>query len=84
MTKAMIVSGRVNPDLASRIDRLAARIDRPRGWIVAQALERYVTAELDLIDSLDEAEAQIDRGEFYTQAQMEAWFEDRHRRQAAE
>lgn len=84
MTKAIIVSGRVDVDLAGRLDQLATKLERPRGWVVAKAIERYVAAELSLIESLDEAEAQIDRGEFLTQEQMEAWFNNRFAKHAAE
>ena len=54
------------------------KLERPRGWVVARALARFVAEELALIDSLDEAEAQIDSGEFYTQEQMKEWFAARH------
>jgi len=63
----------VTADVSSKLDRLAERFDRSRGWIVAKAVAHYVETELELQESLDEAERQIDRGEFYTQEEMEAW-----------
>ena len=61
----------------AKLDSLAARSGRSRDAIAAAALDSYVAAELELIESLDEAEAQIERGEFHTQEQMEIWFEER-------
>lgn len=74
----IVVTTRIATDLASELDRLADKLGRSRGWVVARAIERFVAEELSLLDSLDEAEAQIDRGEFYTQDEMKAWFAARH------
>ena len=68
------VTARINDELAAQLDRLAAGYDRPRGWVIAKALERYLPEELDLLDSLAEAEADIEAGQFYTQEQMEDMF----------
>ncbi|URW75194.1 ribbon-helix-helix protein, CopG family [Sphingomonas donggukensis] len=68
-----VISGRVSADLSTKLDRLAERLDRSRAWIVAKAVEHYVESELELQDSLDEAERQIDRGEVFTQDEMDAW-----------
>lgn len=73
MARAAVVSARVEDDLAGALDQLAQRLDRPRGWIVAQAVRQYVTAEMEFLGSLDEAERQIDRGDYFSQDQMEAW-----------
>lgn len=78
MTKSVVITSRIATDLASELDRLADKLGRSRGWVVAQAIEQFVTAELNLLDSLDEAEAQIDRGEYFTQEEMKAWFAARH------
>ena len=37
-----VVTAHVPADLAKRIDGLADRLDRPRGWVVKEALEAYV------------------------------------------
>jgi len=76
MSKTAVITGRVAKETAVRLDRLAERLDRSRGWLVARAVEQFVATETELLDSLDEAERQIDRGEYYTQEQMEAWVAD--------
>ena len=73
MTKTAVVTGRVADETVAKLDRLAERLDRSRGWIVARAVEQYIAEESELLDSLDEAERQIDRGEYITQEEMVAW-----------
>ena len=84
MAKAALVSGLVDDTVASSLDRLAARLHRGREAIVAEAVEAFVEDQNAFLDSLDEAERQIDRGEFFTQAEVETWFEARRGRAALE
>ncbi|WP_084584566.1 CopG family ribbon-helix-helix protein [Sphingomonas azotifigens] len=83
MSKTAVITGRVPEALSDQLDRLAERMDRSRSWVVSQAIEAFVAAETQLLDSLDEAERQIDRGEFRTQAQMEEWVTELRRGTAA-
>ena len=73
MSKTTVITGRVAEETSAKLDRLAARMERSRAWIVARAVEEFVLSETDLLDSLDKAEEQIDRGEFLAQEEMEAW-----------
>ena len=84
MVKAALVSGLVDDSVASSLDRLATRLHRGRDAIVAEAVETFVEDQNAFLDSLDEAERQIDRGEFFTQAEVETWFEARRGRAAPE
>jgi predicted transcriptional regulator len=43
MTKT--TSFRIDDELSGKVDALAATLDRPKGWIIEQALRRYVEAE---------------------------------------
>ncbi|SFJ82784.1 Predicted transcriptional regulator [Sphingomonas sp. NFR04] len=83
MSKTAVITGRVPEAISDQLDRLAERMDRSRSWVVSQAIEAFVVAETQLLDSLDEAERQIDRGEFRTQAQMEEWVAELRRGTAA-
>ncbi|HEX8419072.1 MAG TPA: hypothetical protein VF638_03560 [Sphingomonas sp.] len=49
---------------------------------MAEAVEAFVMDQNEFLDSLEEAERQIDRGEFSTQADVEIWFEARRGRAA--
>jgi len=82
MARTNVITGRVDDELSEKLDQLAARMDRSRAWIVARAVEEFVLSESELFDSLDEAERQIDRGEYLTQEQMEAWLAERLRDRA--
>ena len=68
---------RLDEAALGRLDELAARLRRSRESIVAEAVNAFVDDELALLRSLDEAAAQLERGEFLTQEQVEAWFEQR-------
>ncbi|WP_294257050.1 ribbon-helix-helix protein, CopG family [uncultured Sphingomonas sp.] len=83
MSKTAVITGRVPEAISDQLDRLAERMDRSRSWVVSQAIEAFVAAETQLLDSLDEAERQIDGGEFRTQAQMEEWVAELRRGTAA-
>jgi predicted transcriptional regulator len=83
MSKTAVITGRVPEAISDQLDRLAERMDRSRSWVVSQAIEAFVAAETQLLDSLDEAERQIDRGECRTQAQMEEWVAELRRGTAA-
>ncbi|MCX8476414.1 MAG: ribbon-helix-helix protein, CopG family [Sphingomonas sp.] len=73
MSKTTVITGRVAEETSAKLDRLATRMERSRSWIVARAVEEFVLSETELMDSLDEAERQIERGEYLTQEEMEAW-----------
>lgn len=73
MPRTAVVTGRIGEETAAELDRLAGRLDRSRGWVIARAVEEFVSAENELLDSLEEAERQIERGEYYTQEEMVAW-----------
>lgn len=67
------IEGRLASDVARLADKLEQSVDR----VALDAISTVVSEDLAFLDSLDEAEAQIDRGEFYTQEQMEQWLEAR-------
>lgn len=68
-----VVTAHIPERLAREVDRLAGRLDRPRGWIVKEALARYVELERKrhalTIEALDE----VDAGRLVDHAEIEAW-----------
>ena len=61
--------------LASRVDEIATRLDRSRGWIVRQALSSWI-AEEDARDRLTrEALADVDAGDTIAHERVRAWAE---------
>lgn len=66
MTKPVTVTAELDPSLSADLDRLATMADRSRAWLIERAVAAFVLHELEWRDSLEEAEAQIDRGEYIT------------------
>ena len=74
MSQSVVVTARIDGELAERLDLLAAGYDRRRGWIVAQAIERYVAEEAMLLEMVREGEADLEAGRSFTQKQVEERF----------
>lgn len=77
MSKTNVVTARLDPEVLSRLDRLAEYQERSRSWLVAKAVERFVSEEAAFLDFIQEGEDAIDRGDYLTQDEMERWFEAR-------
>lgn len=78
MNKTAVVTARITPETLTDLDRIAAYMERSRAWIVSKAVERYVAEESEFFAFIKDGEDDIDRGDFLTQEQMEAWFAARH------
>jgi predicted transcriptional regulator len=50
-----VTSIRLNDDLAGRLDDLAASLDRPRSWLIEQAIARYVEEEAEQVAAISQA-----------------------------
>ncbi len=55
---------RVPDEIASKLDRLAAKLERSRSFVAAQAIEDFVTREEWQIAEIEAGAAEADRGEF--------------------
>jgi predicted transcriptional regulator len=69
------ITSQVPTDLARQIDDLAERIERPRTWVVRQALARYVAVEEQRHRMTLEALADVDGQRGVDHAQIEAWID---------
>ena len=70
--KSVVVTARVDADLADRIDALAGKLDRSRAWIAAKALDRYVAEQSEFLAFLQEGEDAIERGDYLTHDELVA------------
>lgn len=61
--------------LADRIDQLAGRIERSRGWIIRQALSAWIEQEEERHQLTLEALADVDAGRVVDHKTMLAWAE---------
>lgn len=84
MSKTAVVTSRIDANLSDRLDKLATGLGRSRAWIVQQAIARYVDEESEFWAFVQEGVDSADRGELISQEEMEAWFESRRHRAAAE
>ncbi|HEX8485219.1 CopG family ribbon-helix-helix protein [Sphingomonas sp.] len=66
MAETIVVTARISEELSADLDRLAALRDRSRAWLIQKAIAAFVEEDLGLRASLQEAEAQVERGEYLT------------------
>ena len=57
------ISLRVPHDLVQAFDKLAARLDRPRSWVMLRALRQYLEDEGAELAEDAESLAELDQGE---------------------
>jgi predicted transcriptional regulator len=59
--------------LAEKVDRIAARLERSRGWIVKQALTAWIDQEDERMSLTMEALADVDAGRVIDHQAVQAW-----------
>lgn len=68
-----VVTAHIPSELAEQIDQLAERMDRPKGWIVKQALMSWVELEAKRHQLTLEGLADVDAGRLVDHAAIDAW-----------
>jgi len=68
-----VVTAHIPLDLAEQVDMLAARLDRPKGWIVRQALVSWVELEAKRHQLTLEGLTDVDSGRVVEHASVVAW-----------
>lgn len=74
-----VLTTHISNELAEQMDQIAERIDRPKGWIVEQALVAWVSLEEKRHQLTLEAIADVDTGRIVDHAAVEAWVKNLHR-----
>ena len=72
-TDTKVLTAHVPISLADKVDALAVRLERSRGWIVKQALSTWVYQEEERSRLTREAMADIDAGRVIDHQAMQAW-----------
>jgi predicted transcriptional regulator len=67
-----VVTANLPIDLVSRMDRIAARIDRSKSWIVRQAVAEWLADEERRHEMTLESLKSVDEGRTLTQDEVEA------------
>ena len=68
-----VITAHVPLPLAEKIDQIAARMERSRGWIVKQALGAWIGQEEERRRLTLEALADVDAGYVIDQQAVQAW-----------
>lgn len=68
-----VLTAHVPLPLAKKIDQIAARLERPRGWIVKQALTAWVDQEEERRALTLEALADVDAARVIDHQAVQAW-----------
>ena len=70
---AKVLTAHVPLPLAEKIDQIAARMERSRGWIIKQALGAWIGQEEERRRLTLEALADVDAGYVIDQQAVQAW-----------
>lgn len=70
MTAAFTI--RLDDEMLAKLDALAADTDRSRNWLAAKAIENYVELNAWQIEQIKAGLAEADRGEFVSEADLDA------------
>lgn len=73
LANTKVLTAHVPLPLAEKVDQLAARLERSRGWIVKQALTAWVDQEEERSRLTREALADVDAGRVIDHQAVQAW-----------
>jgi len=73
MADTKVLTAHVPLPLAEKVDQLAARLERSRGWIVKQALAAWIDQEEERGRLIREALADVDAGRVIEHQAVQAW-----------
>lgn len=68
-----VVTSHLPADLAEKLDGLAERLDRPKGWIVREAVATYVALEEERRRMTLEGLADVAARRTHDHAEIDAW-----------
>ncbi|MBC7986291.1 MAG: ribbon-helix-helix protein, CopG family [Sphingomonadaceae bacterium] len=77
MSKSVVVTARVTPQIVEALDGLAKRMGRSRASIVAEAIREYAEEQAAFLDFVEEGERDIDEGRCLTREEIEGWLDER-------
>lgn len=74
-TETRVLTAHVPVSLAEKLDQLAEKLDRPRAWIMKQALSSWIAQEEEHDRLTLEALADVDAGRAIDHQSVLAWAE---------
>lgn len=73
MSETKVLTTHVPLELAEKVEAMAARIDRSRGWVVKQALAAWVDQEEERHRMTLEAMVEVEAGRVIDHRAVQAW-----------
>lgn len=74
-TETKVITAHVPLPLAEKVNQMAERLERSRGWIIKQALSAWIDQEEERSRLTREALADVDAGRVIDQHAVQAWAE---------
>lgn len=74
MSGTAVFSVRVSSELKAKVEAIAVAVERPRSWVVTQALEAFVAEQAWQIEEIKRGVAEADAGDFASVEEVEAVF----------
>ncbi len=74
-TATKVLTAHVPLPLADKVDQMASRLERSRGWIMKQALAAWIAQEDERDRLTEEALADVDAGRVIDHLAVQAWAE---------
>ena len=72
-TETRVLTAHVPLPLAEKVDMMATRLERSRGWIMKQALAAWIKQEEERNRLTQEALANVDAGDVIDHHSVQAW-----------
>ena len=72
-----VLTAHIPLPLAEKVDQMAARLERSRGWIMKQALTAWIDQEEERRRLTMEALADVDTGQVIDHQSVQAWADSR-------
>ena len=73
MTKSMPVSVRLQPELNDQVSAIAAALDRPKSWVIEQAVRDFVAIQEWQLAAIEEGIREADAGRVVAHEDVAAW-----------
>ena len=73
MSKSMPVSVRLQPELNDQVTAIAAALDRPKSWVIEQAVKDFVAVQEWQLAAIDEGIGAADAGLVVPHNDVAAW-----------
>lgn len=75
MAATKVLTAHVPMELADKVDQMAAKMERSRGWIMKQALADWIDLEEERSRLTREAMADVDAAKVIDHQSVQAWAE---------